>query len=543
MNNKVLELPFNFSDITKLSLPGVLGQYTGYKITTVVATKGKDSHNLLTSIVAVEPPFVTTNELKSIPIFFKKIKGWRYMVTEHFIEMDSLEQVLTEALELHRWETNGKFLFFGDLSYCGHWYVPPCLHTCGKTSPISKIVSNGGDLGAHVWEWGEEKQGVFSDFFDSPPLLRDFSKEVSKITGYDIELLSDRLGNVLISLPVTTLNCEIHGIPNTLDGIRIKPVWAQGVKPRQIIAVASKKKDGMISQQLLSENNENFEIKNNENTEQDISIYDTENDVLLYSSEVSIMRHLFLNSSICCNDSSARKFVNSGNKESLTIYSNIKLETGYKESKALNEKLKQRLYRETAERLHNELELVQYNPGKPNILGQIYNIHESRANALTDLRSLINKYGKTSVYLWDPFLSADDIIDTLFYNQNYGAQMRAITRGKGVGEDSEARTQTLLKYGKELSDACIYPYGLFIEFRSTINGDFADFHDRFLIFPDVKPYPLVWSLGTSVNSVGKSHHLLLKVQHGQMIIDAFEQMWAESNKPEQLIWKSPGWTI
>lgn len=242
MNNKVLELSFNFTDITKLSIPGILGQYTGYKITTVVASKGKDSHNLLTSIVAVEEPLVITNELKITPIAFNKIKGWRYMVTEHFIAVDSLEQVLTEALRLHRWETKGKSLLFGDLSYCGHWYVPPCLHTCGKTSPISKMVSNGGDIGAHVWEWGEEKQGVFSDFFDSPPLLRDVSKEVSKITGFDIELLSDRLGNVLISLPITSLNCEIRGIPNSLDGIRIKPVWAQGVKPRQIIAVASKKK-------------------------------------------------------------------------------------------------------------------------------------------------------------------------------------------------------------------------------------------------------------------------------------------------------------
>lgn len=543
MRNQVLELSFNFADITKLSIPGVLGQYAGYKITTVVATQGKNSHNLLTSIMAIEEPFETTNELKITPIVFNKMKGWRYMVTEHFIAMDSLEQILTEALSQHRWGANGKYLLFGDLSYCGHWYVPPCLHTCGKTSPISKIVSRGGDIGAHVWEWGEERQGVFSDFFDSPPLLREISKEVSKITGFDIELISDRLGNVLISLPITSLNCEIHGIPNTLDGIRIKPVWAQGVKPRKIIAVASKKKDGMICQQILTAYNENFEIKNNENTEQDISIYDIENNVLLFSSEVSIMRHLSMNSSICCNGTPAREFVNTGNSESLTIYSNIKLETGYKEPEALNEKLKQRLYRETAERLHNELELVQYNPGKANILGHVYNIQESRANALNNLRSLINQYGKTSVCLWDPFLSADDIIDTLFYNQNYGAQMRALTRGKVVGEDSESRTQGLLKYGKVLSDACIYPYGLFIEFRSTVNGAFADFHDRFLIFPDVKPYPLVWSLGTSVNSVGKSHHLLLKVRHGQMIIDAFEQMWAESKKTEQLIWKSPGWTI
>lgn len=298
----------------------------------------------------------------------------------------------------------------------------------------------------------------------------------------------------------------------------------------------------MISQQILTGCREIFEFKNNENSEQNISIYDTENNVLLYSAEFTPMRHLSANYSIRCNGGPTRIFSNAGNKVYLEIYSNIQTEIGHIEPKALNERLKQRLYREASEKLHRDLKLVQYNPGKANIFGQIFNKDKSRDEALKDLRELINQHGKESVCLWDPFLSADDVINTLFYNQNCGAIMRAITRIKVTEDNSKSKTELIQEYKEKLSQACICPYGLSVEFRSTLGGTFADFHDRFLIFPDVKPRPLVWSLGTSVNSMGKSHHLLLQLQHGQMIVDAFEQMWAESDKPKQLIWKSPDQT-
>jgi hypothetical protein len=50
---------------------------------------------------------------------------------------------------------------------------------------------------------------------------------------------------------------------------------------------------------------------------------------------------------------------------------------------------------------------------------------------------------------------------------------------------------------------------------------------------------LVWSLGTSVNSFGKQHHILQKVPDGQLIADAFEDLWRELDQAQHLIWKKP----
>ena len=75
-----------------------------------------------------------------------------------------------------------------------------------------------------------------------------------------------------------------------------------------------------------------------------------------------------------------------------------------------------------------------------------------------------------------------------------------------------------------------------LEIRGKIGTNGYDFHDRFLIFPSEKPK--VWSLGISVNQLGKSHHILQEVKNAKHILNAFNQLWEELNREECLVWKS-----
>jgi hypothetical protein len=82
--------------------------------------------------------------------------------------------------------------------------------------------------------------------------------------------------------------------------------------------------------------------------------------------------------------------------------------------------------------------------------------------------------------------------------------------------------------------------GLRLEFRVKIGAAGWGFHDRFLLFPrTTQRAALVWSLGTSVNSLGKQHHILQQVDNGQVVMDAFVALWDELSCPEHLIWKTP----
>ena len=52
--------------------------------------------------------------------------------------------------------------------------------------------------------------------------------------------------------------------------------------------------------------------------------------------------------------------------------------------------------------------------------------------------------------------------------------------------------------------------------------------------------PIVFSLGTSLNSYGKNLHILQEVSHPQYIVDEFEQLWDELKKHDRcLIWSYP----
>jgi hypothetical protein len=78
-----------------------------------------------------------------------------------------------------------------------------------------------------------------------------------------------------------------------------------------------------------------------------------------------------------------------------------------------------------------------------------------------------------------------------------------------------------------------------LEYRGRTGPDGWAFHDRFLIFPGAPDGASAWSLGTSVNSLGKAHHILQKVSNPALVAGAFEDLWATLSKPEHLIWKVP----
>jgi hypothetical protein len=49
---------------------------------------------------------------------------------------------------------------------------------------------------------------------------------------------------------------------------------------------------------------------------------------------------------------------------------------------------------------------------------------------------------------------------------------------------------------------------------------------------------MAWSLGTSINSVGQQHHILQKVLDGELIREAFLDLWNLLADSQYLVWKT-----
>lgn len=209
-----------------------------------------------------------------------------------------------------------------------------------------------------------------------------------------------------------------------------------------------------------------------------------------------------------------------------------------------------RIYDEERARLARERRFVQYLPQTSGA-----DPHET---ALQDLRALIVSHGQGGAWLWDPYLSATDILKTLFHSPHAMSDLRALT-----DRQTPPRPQAAPLKGWRRVRECIWPppkpirpsfaeiqreafaahagnlEGLRLEYRGRLGQAGWSFHDRFLIFPQTDSGPLAWSLGTSVNMLGQKHHILQKVDDGRLVADAFEILWDALAGPAALIWKSP----
>jgi hypothetical protein len=198
-----------------------------------------------------------------------------------------------------------------------------------------------------------------------------------------------------------------------------------------------------------------------------------------------------------------------------------------------------RMYREETARLAEERRFVQYLP----VSGQQQAMHEKASN---DVRFLINRHGQEGAWLWDPFLNAVDVIKTLFHCHFSGADLRALSAGDippsedALADEAAAPAASFAAEQHAILESVKSNWrGLRLQFRVRTGSAGWPFHDRFLIVPAADRGALAWSLGTSVNALGKRHHILQRVDDGQRIRDAFEDLWRQLDQPEHLVWQKP----
>lgn len=157
--------------------------------------------------------------------------------------------------------------------------------------------------------------------------------------------------------------------------------------------------------------------------------------------------------------------------------------------------------------------------------------------AVIDVIALMNRVKIGKVYLWDPYLTVEDLLHTWYFTTSMNVKLYAITSGE-IAEKSKMSVHTWISEQQKIMDKRSNHYGIHAELRCQW-GDYGySFHDRFLM--NVRKEvdrPQVWSLGTSINSLGDKHHIVQSVEHPQMLVDAFEELWEELSNPECLVWK------
>lgn len=411
--------------------------------------------------------------------------------------------------------------------------VPPIFvqQNSSKEVPLNKVLKNNFRNGSYL-----------IDFFDvEKPFLkllskRDIKKLCEMIYQYipiDLLTISDRMGNFIFQFP--SLNVDIHYQTDErketlLYKIRTDErlpefakyyLTAELINDNTVVGFSAAEVQGAYTEQKFDVGDASRMCRT--------TLYDMRNQLILSKKEATFIRHL----SICMHmgsefDQQRLLYDSEGRiKAEVTVTSAETSTIGSPHILKRDKWIENRRYRMRMDKLISNKEFLRYGIGA----------EFGREAAVKDIQNLMQRDERARVYLWDPYLTAEDLLETWYYTTTYGTELKAITSRNDADKTGENIADWMEKQRKILEEGS-NQYGINLELRCQWKRYGFRFHDRFLMIVSEEQSPIAWSLGASVNSLGKCHHIIQKVLHPQMVIDAFEELWDMLSEEECLIWKS-----
>ncbi len=517
------------SELKKLLKPGVLGFYNSVEVTEIFAVlPDKSVVNVFTIIVSEFKKSVSFDEdnylTEKLFKLSKDLKDWRFGVKRYHKRVDDIVIALHKLTQECVWEASKDALKVARLEYCPKRFVTPDSF---EEIPLNKILKNNFHNGSYVLEWFDHQKQALLPILEKPILLQELSSKIQKYVPICLAPLSDRVGNVILQIPCSIMRARFSSL-NKSEDLQCNIAWHPDAIKKDVLVNCSLDENDKLLEGYASK----VIRKDEDNTTFSLGyqrahigvIWDQEHEVLLAATRPSsFINSIHISSNIIQSENRIIPRINEKPLRVGLVTSQLSTLVGFQETFEEKDWTKSRIYKNDKLQLHKNKNFIQYKP-------QADQKSQERSRALNDIRELINKYGRKGVWLWDPYLNSQDIFDTLFFNTYMHAEMRALTDLKKAPKKKSANNLNSLNKENLI--------GINLEFRSHNGNCGWGFHDRFLLFPNTENEPLVWSLGTSINSLGKSHHILQKVSDGQLIIDAFSELWEQLSASECLIWKS-----
>lgn len=521
----------SLDDFKELIKKGNIGFYNSCEVTEIFLIKKKEKiiYNLFTLAVFEEKEFKGTNNifLNSKPINIDK--DYSFGICQYYLDIEEAESKYEELKNKNIWKKNGINSIFPKLKPLSKQYIPS-----EEDKRLNKILKNNFHQGSYILEsFDEDKTHV--DFLLKMDYLNKFNvlcDKISSLIPIDLSVARDRIGNFIFQFPVTILDVNSSAL-KTWDGINAKFYWHKklDVIPDCFIQLESKFDDNYMGGKIEEYNKQIEQTINIGNLNQKIEfkVWRKEPSLILSCFRGSFIRGFDLNMGIVNHNK--RLFVVDGVQHEVEVSSSQR-SSNSKKIISYETYINSNLYEVEKKQLEKSLSFKQYRGVNNEV-------------ALKDIRNLIQSHDKNGVYLWDPYLRANDIFKTLFFSKTSGVQLRAIASTNGntanvYGQKGITHQQVISNEKILFENPNHDNLGLNFEFRIQHGMYGWKFHDRFLIFPgDEYNRPKVYALGTSINSYGNEHNILQEVSHPQPVVDAFNELWNQLNNQQCIVWKFP----
>ena len=535
--------------IVDLLRQGLLGVYDRLTVYEVFGTpKDLPPINILTVAIFEDWADITEDDgpvlLTGQRIRVDGYPNWTFGVARSYRLISRLYEALAAFGSGHGWALSGTPLAMGPLELVPPMFVPP---DGTQAVPVNKVLKNNFWSGSHVIRFCDPNKTAFHPFLEDRRRLQSLSAAVSGHVPVALAGMADFLGDVVIQIPVTGIIANVLA-PRDGGSMEVKVAWHPSVQPRNLRAAARMRSDTALTGASFSgpfTHSTTLSIASHDDPVE-AEIWDEETGILLAATvPTSTISQIAINLRMVAHEP---RVFSTRNPSGAPVAARISLfqvhsptVVGTSRETSADRWRRRRSDLEEARRLEETRDFVQYRPTSRR--------DGEREKALADIRFLIAAHGERGIDLWDPYLSAEDLLQSLFWSPVIGAPLRAITDGRDLPQsasetptNSAKQTAQAEPFAKRQRDTLIRNggnlHGLRLEYRTRFGPKGWAFHDRFLIFPNLPNGPAAWSLGTSVNSLGKAHHILQRVSNGALVAGAFADLWAELDEPDHLIWRS-----
>lgn len=550
-------IPDLLEHLGKLLAPNLIGTYRSFEVTELVGFHGKGPATNFFSLLVAEPGFpaeIPTNPFINERRIRLPSTNWQFGISRFRVSPEQLRQALQHLQSTGEWKLSSTPLKVGKLTAVPPLFVPSDSHV---PHPWNGVLKNNFFDGSHVLELFDGEKTDHRFLLSEPKLLSMLAELTRKYVPVGIDGLSDRIGNILIQLPVTVAATKFgqHKDGNFAFG----QVWHPGAPERPLRVSWEVYEDATIenfSSMAVNAGVANIPVHSKRSGARYI-VWDDANGVILGASAQSVFFSGEFRVTSHAINPTIREFLKPplGGDVAEPVRLPLRNDPPPPSGPRPNPRepwRSERIFRDSLHALRARKEFVQYKGSKG----------AGRSEALADIEWLMKMHGRNGVWLWDPYLAANDVLNTLFMCPWHGADLRGLSDGKtpppckhcgkrpdeSPGHVPHGCTEKLMaaerlpweiEQRRTLEASKGNCEGLKLEFRVRDGGAGWSFHDRFLIFPAAPVGAIAWSLGTSVNSLGQQHHILQKVPDGELIREAFLDLWNSLDGSNHLVWKTP----
>ena len=383
----------------------------------------------------------------------------------------------------------------------------------------------------YVIEFFDESKDFFASEENAREKIDIINSTINSISDITIDLskVYDRIGNILFQFPVTILKTQIYSEKNSVN-LRLQARYHPNVSQAKDLHIdMSATYDNVITGFAKTDATSlepDIILKVGDDNNLTTIVSEKKHNLLLHRSSVNFLKYFNIGGKIGIQYSEPRTVHSrEGKTENIELFFNNNFGTRTVHRNDYFGRI-------TNRNLNNE---IISNSGDYEVFKD--NQHQK---ALDYIRGKIKRHDNDikEICLWDPYLTAFDIMETLYF-EDTGIPFRCITSyqmAKTLSEDVSS-FKSFCQEQKECFENKSNNLRVKLKFLAQHDGYGWKFHDRFLLFVphDLTDLPTVYSLGTSINSLGKNHHIIQKVTNPREILGNFEELWALLDNGECLV--------